>query len=233
MRTRITLTAMITVAALTAGACSPSTSPPTAVPTTTAGSPDTMPTHDLTLRVRSPVETPGDTPVRLVIEAIAPDVDMERIPMTDEGNGFWSATTTVPDDGLVRYTYDRWDGEGCCETRLATREDVFTDDPVAYRLLVAEPGLDTVRDVIPQWHDDQTGFQQVEIAGRVTDSASGEPLMDVDVTAGGVHVPPDSTARSPSPAYHRVRNGSWRAPPPGATRPLRSRSTSPRAGPVG
>jgi len=144
--------------------------------------------HDVVFTVRVPSTTPADEPVYLAVASVAPGVELLRSPMDDNGDHTWSATVKVPDGGLVRYAYDRWDGEGCCEKKLQTREDVFTGQPVGYRLLIAEPGLDETHDVVAQWHDQQDAFDSSTISGRVVDPVSGSPIMDVDVTAGGVHV---------------------------------------------
>lgn len=142
----------------------------------------------MTFHVRVPDPTPAGQRVNLVILAPAPDIDLLRQPMTEDDDGSWSTTVAVPDNGLVRYAFDRWDGNGCCEERTATREEVFTGQPLGYRLLIAEDGFNEVTDVVPDWRDLQAGFEQATINGRVIDSGSGTPLMDVDVTAGGVHV---------------------------------------------
>jgi len=202
--TRFTLPAVGVAAALIVASCSSSGPPPgAAAPVldeaaplgTTGGSANTLPpvspdvaTHELTFRVRVPAATPADEPVHLSIASVAPGVELLREQMTNDGDHSWSVTVEVPDGGLVRYAYDRWNGEGCCEERSRTREDVFTGQALGYRLLMAVPGLSEVHDVVAQWHDHQDGFTAATLSGRVIDPESGSPLMDVDVTAGGVHV---------------------------------------------
>ncbi len=108
--------------------------------------------------------------------------------MDEVGADIWTTTAEVPEQGLVRYVYDRWDGVGCCELATAARERVFTGDPLSYRLLLVGPETSEVTDVVPRWQDLEGSLPEVQVTGTVTDSATGEPLMDVDVTAGGVHV---------------------------------------------
>ena len=123
-----------------------------------------------------------------MVHSVDIEFNTDHVELQPEGAGFYAGEVSVPEGGLFRYAYDRWDGKGCCEARNITREALFTGEPTGYRLLHAVPGQDLVEDVVPQWNDRQTEFDQVEVSGRVIDAESNEPLMDVEVTVGGIHV---------------------------------------------
>ena len=123
-----------------------------------------------------------------MVHSVDIEFNTAHVELEPEGPGIYSGEVSVPEGGLVRYAYDRWNGEGCCEARNVTREALFTGEPVGYRLLHVVPGQDLVEDVVPQWNDLKAEFDQAEVSGRVVDANSNEPLMDVEVTVGGVHV---------------------------------------------
>src|SRR5690606_8705931 len=60
------------------------------------------------------------------------------------------------------------------------------------RLLLVTSDTRQVSDVIHTWNDHRDdGVPTGTLTGRVTDAATGEPVMDVDVSAGGVHTATD------------------------------------------
>ncbi len=138
-----------------------------------------------------------------------------RIELSPDGDHVYSGWADLPVGGLVRYSYDRWDEVECCEAALITRESLFTGAPVGYRSLIAHTapesaggGAILVRDVVPQWNDLETGFNETDVTGRIVDSATFEPLMDIDVTVAGVHVATDFDGRftvpGVAPGPHRL-----------------------------
>lgn len=147
-----------------------------------------VPRKSIRFRVQVPENTPPGDSVYLMVHSVDIEFNTDHVELQPDGAGFYSGEVSVDEGGLLRYAYDRWDGEGCCEMRNITREALFTGDPTGYRLLHVVPGQDLVEDVVPQWNDLQVEFDQVEVSGRVIDAESNEPLMDVEVTIGGIHV---------------------------------------------
>jgi hypothetical protein len=119
-------------------------------------------------------------------------VDVEyhtaHVELKPDGPNFYAGEVSVPQGGVFRYAYDRWNGEGCCEARNEAREVLFNGDPTRQRLLYVEPGLSLVEDVVPEWNDLPTEFEQYEVSGRIVDDATFEPLIDVELTVAGIHV---------------------------------------------
>ena len=58
-----------------------------------------------------------------------------------------------------------------------------------------QPGLDRVDDVVDTWQDARRPSATGALTGLVTDGVTGEPLMDVNVSAGGIHVATDFAGR--------------------------------------
>ncbi len=78
---------------------------------------------------------------------------------------------------VIKYRYSR-------EGSAIVNEHLYNDRPVRYRLYHVEgPGL--VEDVISQWTDSEYLGPKGRIMGEVSDFATGKPVPNILVTAGG------------------------------------------------
>lgn len=183
------------VATTTTAAPTPISTPPPSQSTRTATAPSAIQTSSqwvetepTTFRVQFPGNTPSDEPVYLTILNVDNIRFVEHVEMTQIGDQLYEATVDLGIGAQVRYTFDRWDGEGCCAVTHITRESLFTGEHVRYRLALREPGMDLFEDVVPQWNDLEFQYDRATVTGRVVDAATGDPIMDADVSVGGLHV---------------------------------------------
>ena len=149
-------------------------------------SPLNLPERKLTFRVSTPPNTPENAPVYLslvdLVGGTGPHIRMKNL-----GDGIYEATATVQSGAMVRYTYDRFDAEGCCDAHM-TREALSGLFEMQYRFLIVEDDLEVVRDNIGTWADLRAPYSEGTIDGFVTNSETGEPVLDADVSISGVHV---------------------------------------------
>jgi hypothetical protein len=149
-------------------------------------SPITLPERKLVFSVKTPNNTPENAPVYLSIVDLTGGTD-KHIRMKDMGNGFYETTSSVQARSMIRYTFDRFDGEGCCNESV-TREAMGERFQMQYRLLLVEDDLKQVNDTIATWVDLREPHAEGTISGRVTDGATGEPIFDADVSVSGIHI---------------------------------------------
>ena len=152
-------------------------------------SPRTLPTRDVTFRVRVPANTPPEDQVYVLLMPFANWSWTQHVPLSLDGDGRYSGIVSVEEGALVRYVYDRWDesewGEASKESREAHRERVRIEN----RYLLVTPDVNQVEDVIETWNDLRSPADggTGSVAGTVVDSVTGMPLMDINVSIGGVH----------------------------------------------
>ena len=118
----------------------------------------------------------------------------QHVPLTLTAEGLWSGKVFVEGGALARYVYDRWDEtewEDFKETREASGESIEIES----RWLLAEPGLEEVNDVVETWNDLRAPASVGTITGMVVDIANGAPLMDANVSVGGIHTASDYDGR--------------------------------------
>ena len=150
----------------------------------------------MTFVVTVPANTPaGDTVYVLVL----PFVDWaweeeQHVSLTYQGDRTWSGKVSVEEGALVRYVYDRWDERDW--SRFKTFREASGDSiEVESRYLLVAPGLEEVRDTVETWNDLRAPAATGAIAGVVTDSETGAPLMDANVSIGGIHIATDYAGR--------------------------------------
>ena len=149
-------------------------------------SPLNLPERKLTFRVSIPPNTPENAPVYLSLVDLVGGAG-KHIRMKHIGDQTYEATAAVQSGAMIRYTYDRFDAEGCCDAHL-TREALSGSFEMQYRLLLVEDNLQVVRDNIGTWADLRAPYSEGTIDGFVTSSETGEPVLDADVSISGVHV---------------------------------------------
>jgi hypothetical protein len=149
-------------------------------------SPETLPLRKLTFSVQTPSNTPDNAPVYLSLVDLTGGVD-KHIRMKSLGDGVYETQAEVLENAMIRYTYDRFDAEGCCDA-FATREAIGELFKTQYRLLLTDPKLTTVNDTVATWVDLRAPHTEGSITVSVTNSATGKPEFDVDVSISGIHV---------------------------------------------
>ena len=110
--------------------------------------------------------------------------------MTPEGNGTWSGRILLEEGALVRYVYDRWDQQewgDFKETREASGEAIQIES----RYILVTPDLTDLHDTVETWNDLRMPAPTGTITGVVLDAATGAPLMDTNVSVGGIHTASD------------------------------------------
>jgi hypothetical protein len=143
-------------------------------------------------RVRLPEDTPPNEPVYVMV---LPFTDWywsedQHVPLEPAGDGWWTATASLEEGALVRYVYDRWDEtewSAFKDTREAHGEAVQIES----RYLLVTEDLTQVEDVVETWNDRRAPAQTGTLTGVVTDVETGQPLMDVDLSIGGINIASD------------------------------------------
>lgn len=89
----------------------------------------------------------------------------------------YTITLPIPLNSTIKYRYYRQGGR-------PAQEDSALDKPIRYRLYtVTNPG--TVSDILASWSDRPFSGPVGRVAGTVTNAASGQPLTNIMVVAGG------------------------------------------------
>jgi hypothetical protein len=150
--------------------------------------------RDVAFTMHVPENTPSGEQVYLLLK---PHVDWwwtedDHIPLTDAGDGVWTATATVPEGAIVEYVYDRWDELTWGQPFKDTREGAGRGVTIESRLLLVTSDMEAVEDTVETWNDlriDSDDFEAAvgTLTGVVTDAVTGQPVIDADVVVGGMH----------------------------------------------
>ena len=116
------------------------------------------------------------------------------MPLTRESDGIWSGKVTLEEGGLVRYVYDRWDEQDWGQFKT-TREASNESIQIESRFLLVTRDLTEVQDTVETWNDLRVAAPTGTIAGIVVDAVTGTPLMDTNVSVGGIHTASDYDGR--------------------------------------
>ncbi len=123
----------------------------------------------------------------------------EAIPMTDLGGGLWTADAMIEEGALLRYVYrlgvHPW-GPTFYDASYHESLDGLPDysafpNTIRNRMLLVHSGLSHVDDVVAAWHEAPGGLATGTLTGTVVDSVTGAPLMDTEVSVGGVNTATD------------------------------------------
>ena len=136
--------------------------------------------------VHVPANTPETDDVYLLLLPFFDWDELQRIPMTANGDGTWSATAeNLLEGALIRYVYDRgWEDWARWK---ATRENFDEGVKIEFRYLFISPTITSAEDTVARWGDIPNDPPTGTITGIVRDSATREPIMDATVSIGGVH----------------------------------------------
>ena len=174
-------TLLVLLAGLLAGCSLPSaggsTGGPTPIP---AGAAAPLPAAEVVFTVTPPPGTPGDAGVQLLVldDVTGLPYAARPVPMTRQSDGRWQARLTPPVGSLLRYRYMR-------QSPSASDEFDGLGRPVRLRLLhVTGPTFQD--DLIAAWLDAPYLGMGGRIIGRAVDAASGQPLVEVLLSASGV-----------------------------------------------
>jgi len=138
------------------------------------------------------VEVPTDTPDEEVFLSVLDEVtglalnptyfSMQGIPAPAPGEKkTYSVSLPVTMGTVIKYRYERQTSEGRVSEHLSDGQQV------RYRIYTAS-GPGTVKDIVSRWTD--TSYQEPSgrITGKAVDAATGDPLPNILVAAGGDQV---------------------------------------------
>lgn len=166
----------VLLSALILGACGSASAPTTSSPPSPSPSAQM---NEVTFQVVAPPETPANETLYLRTNMIFA-VDEEELAMTQDQDGIWNLTLSIPKGLVFRYRYTlgaSWDKE----ESYPLRATLFHYRQVA----VASADSQTVRDVVGRWeHLSPTQDRTGTIEGRVTSSETGLPILGVAVSCG-------------------------------------------------
>jgi len=143
------------------------------------GAPST-PEIEITFRVTVPPNTPELDVVYLNIldEVTGLALNIQSYEMEAVAKGEFALALSFPPGSVVKYRYSRVDGAAPAEEHLSDGRQV------RYRLYHAvAPGV--VQDVVSRWTDTPFTGPSGRIMGEVKDAATGQPLPNLLVAAGG------------------------------------------------
>jgi hypothetical protein len=87
--------------------------------------PPSLPYRALTFRVTVPADTPANDYVYVMFHGADSMFTTDHVHLERESATVCSGDVQVPEGGMIRYANDGWDGGGCCDSRLITREALF------------------------------------------------------------------------------------------------------------
>lgn len=222
-RTGYALGGLVLLAAILAGCGAIASTPTPSGPVATPAGGFTLPASaTLVFNLIPPVGTPENAPVAL---AVLDDVtgflyNPTLVPMQRLSDGRWQARLTSPTGSLLRYRYLQ-------QAPTDVDEADTYGDPVPYRVLYVEGSMQ-VDDIAAAWVGSPYTGTMGRIQGRLIDSADGEPLAEILVSAAGLTtftagdgtfrldgLPPGLhmlTAFAPDGSYRPVQQGAVIAP---------------------
>lgn len=150
-----------------------------------------LPTLNMTV-VNFQVEVPGDTPDEEVFLSVLDEVTglalnpsyfkMQGLPPPSPGAARqYIVSLPVTVGTAIKYRYERQTGTGRVSEHLSDGRQV------RYRLVLAS-GPGTFTDIVSRWTDTAYQGASGRVTGTVVDSATGDPLSNILVTAGGAQV---------------------------------------------
>ncbi len=104
--------------------------------------------------------------------------------MSPQDATHYIVTLPLPQGEIVKYRYARI-------STLTIYEDNFANELVRYRMLRVD-GPGQTEDIISSWSDQPFQAEVGAIRGQVTDAATGQPLPNILLEAGGVQVISDA-----------------------------------------
>jgi hypothetical protein len=160
-------------------------------PTPTPAPPQALPKREIRFRVHAPKNTPPGDTVYLLLMSMRDWDWTEHIALEPVGEGVWVGSAFLEEGALVRYAYDRWDEVSWGLDFKATREASLAARMLENRYLLVTSDLVEVEDTIETWADLKTAAPTGTIAGLIYDAETGAPLMDANVSIGGLHTATD------------------------------------------
>ena len=154
-------------------------------------SPYSLPTRDIEFSVQLPAGTAG--PVSVRVFGAGPWEFARSVELTEDGDR-WTGAVPLEEGALVRYVYDRGslDDFASLTTR---RETPAPGREATWRIIHVAPDLTSISDTVAMWADQPASITGGIVTGVVTDLLSGEPVMDAEVSVGGVHTATDFDGR--------------------------------------
>ncbi len=154
--------------------------PPATFPPSPTATP--IPLAQVTFKVTIPADTPAGGSIYLSIldEVTGLALNPTRYLMQETGERTYQVSIPLVNGATIQYRYNR-------VGTLTAEEHSADGRQVRYRLyLVNGPG--EVNDLVTRWNDTSYTGPTGRISGIMTDAATGSPIPNLMVTAGGVQV---------------------------------------------
>jgi len=139
-----------------------------------------LPQADVIFKLTPPAGTATDAGISLEIIDSVTGVAYNTTPhpMRRADDGSWQAQVSLPVGALVDYRYTRTSPDSALEATVNGHQ-------IRYRVALI-PGPIEIDDLAATWTDATYAGQSGRILGKITDSATGNPLSQIRVTAGGL-----------------------------------------------
>ncbi len=152
------------------------------------------------LTLPAPLNTGETLALVLVDDVTGVALNTRSYAMTPQDPLHYVVTLPLPQGEIIRYRYAR--------LGLQTAyEDDFTGQLVRYRLLRID-GPSQTEDILSSWSDQPFQAETGAIHGQISDAATGHPLPNILVEAGGIQVITDArgqfTIEGLPPGTHRL-----------------------------
>ncbi|HSB01865.1 MAG TPA: hypothetical protein VLE49_14540 [Anaerolineales bacterium] len=140
-----------------------------------------------TVRLPDPLQANEVLAISILDEVTGLALNAVDYQMTAVDTITYTAKLAIPDQALIKYRYVRIGA-----SRVS--EDTNLDESIRYRLLHVS-GPAQVIDTLNSWADKPASTLSGNIFGTAVNSATGAPIPDILVTAGGVQALTDSAGR--------------------------------------
>jgi len=159
---------------------------PTPLPLTAGGNPTPTALAEITFTASLPAPlAPGETIALGVLDEVTGlGLNPKIYPMSAVDSLHYTLKLPVPLNSVIQYRYYR-------SGAITVIEDTALNTPIRYRIFHAT-GPGSSQDSIASWTDTASSLATGNLAGVVTSSASGLPLPNILVSAGGMSTLTDS-----------------------------------------
>jgi hypothetical protein len=137
---------------------------------------------EVTFNALLPAGSPGEPVLFAVLDDVTGlDFNAQYQEMRSSGESSVSITITVPAGTLIKYRYVRQGASGNVVEVSANGQ------AVGYRTYIVDGPGHLAHDVVLGWSDLAPSAETGQVSGIVTDAASGQPIANTTVVAGGIH----------------------------------------------
>ncbi len=167
---------------------STATADPTATPEVSSVAPYALPTREVPFTVQLPAGTTG--PVSVRVFGVSEFEIARSVALSQADGDRWTGSVPLEEGALVRYAYDRGTLEDF-PSFIERREAPALALDTTWRIIHVAPDLAEVNDTVAMWADERATVPSGSVSGVITDSVTGDPVMDAEVSVTGMHTATD------------------------------------------